>query len=72
MYQIQLDTETFKDLKDMVENSQTYYYEEWERLARDECRNLVEYEFTQGMLEDFSILVELFENAVQVHEENNT
>lgn len=66
MYQIQIDNETFKDLKDKVENSQTYYYEELERLVRDDCRNQIEYEFTIGMLEDFTMLTKLFENAVQL------
>ena len=66
MYQIQIDNKTFKDLKDKVENSQAYYYDEWERLASDDCRNQIEYEFTEGMLEDFTMLTELFENAVQL------
>ena len=69
MYQIRVDNETFKELKSMVENTLCYYYDEWVRLADDECRNQVEYEFTQGMLEDYTILTDLFDNAVELDEE---
>jgi len=70
MYQMRMDNETFNDLKDMVRNQAAYYYEEWDRLSTEiETRNEVYYEFVLGMSEDFSILAEVFDNAVDVSDE---